>query len=68
MSTRSFDECGDGDKNLHPVKGLIFILNRKLTSLSFWESWSFKIVSELGLASGSGFESPFYNLNPHLLI
>ena len=35
---------------------MIFILNPNPTSLSFWESWSFNMVSKLGLAGGLGFE------------
>ena len=47
---------------------MIFILNSNPTSLSFQDSWSFNIVSELSLAGGSGFEPPLSNLNPHLFI
>ena len=46
------------------VKDMIFILNLNPTSLSFYESWSFNMVSELSLAGGPGFESPLCNLFP----
>ena len=45
---------------------MIFILNPNLISLSFLESWSFNIVSKLGLSGGFGFKassSLFANLN-----
>ena len=38
------------------VKCMIFILNTNPISLSFWESWSFNMVSEPCLARGPGFE------------
>ena len=46
------------------VKGIIFILNPNLTSLSFYESWSFNIVSEPGLLGVPGFKPPLCNLFP----
>ena len=38
---------------------MIFILNQNPISLSFLESWSFSMVSDLGLVGGHGFEPPF---------
>ena len=43
---------------------MIFILNPNPKSLSFYESWSFNMVSKLGLAGGPRFESSPYNLIP----
>ena len=44
------------------VKGMIFILNPNPTSLSFYESWSFNMVSKPSLVGGPGFEPPLYDL------
>ena len=43
---------------------MIFILNLNPKSLSFLESWSFNMISELGLAGGAWIESSSCNLIP----
>ena len=47
---------------------MIFILNSNPISLSFLESWSFNMVSELSLARGHGFESSPCNLIPMFIL
>ena len=53
---------------LNLLKSMIFILIPNSISLSFSDSWSFNMISKLGLVGGPGFESPLCNLNLHLFI